>query len=152
MFIVFFVLVFIAVMIIAVVAGVITGIKQAKPTVKNTKTNIYRSKKFNHPTKANDNPLPVAPRFYNIGSLTYHRSRECKGFSLLETWDAITEDQAIQMGMVECPLCKNSIVFIYPRGKVYHRTKFCSDAQSLPVQISEVEAINRGLHRCSKCW
>lgn len=139
-------------MVVAVVAGVITGINQTRSATGSAKSSIYRGKKFKHPTKANDNPLPADPRFYNIGSHTYHWSQECSGFSLLETWDAIPELQARQMGMTGCPLCRNPIVFIYPRGKVYHKTKFCSDAQSIPVQISESEAIAQGLHRCSKCW
>lgn len=142
----------VVVMVVAVVAGVINGINQARLTTAPVKTSMHRGRKFKHPTKANNNPLPDDPRFYNIGSQTYHWSKECSGFSLLKTWDAIPELQARQMGMTGCPLCRNTIAFIYPRGKVYHKTKFCSDARSIPVQVSETEAIARGLHRCSKCW
>lgn len=140
------------VMIVAVVAGIIAGVNQARTPSASSRRPTYRGKKFKHPTKANDNPLPIDPRFYNIGSNTFHRSKECKSFSLLETWDAVTESEALQKGMIVCPLCRDPIVFVYPRGKVYHKTKFCSDSQSIPVQTSEANAIGRGLHRCNKCW
>lgn len=140
------------VMIVTVVAGIIAGVNQTRVPPGSSRCPTYRGKKFKHPTKANDNPLPIDPRFYNIGSNTFHWSKECRGFSLLETWDAITESEALQMGMTGCPLCRDPIVFIYPRGKVYHKTKFCSDSRSIPVQTSEADAIARGLHRCNKCW
>lgn len=113
---------------------------------------IAEKKPFHHPTKANSNPIPSNPCFYNIGSTVYHQSKECSDFSLLDTWDAITKDEALSKGFSVCPLCRESIVFIYPRGKVYHKTKFCSDSQSIPYQVSEKEAIAKGLHPCGKCW
>lgn len=156
---VFLLFVFVIAMGVAVVAGIISGIKQSSAQTDNRMrrtsphTQGYTNQqKFNHPTKANSNPIPINPRYYNIGSTIFHKSKECNGFSLLNTWDAITESEALSKGLIACPKCKETIVFVYPRGRVYHRTKFCSDSQSIPAQVSETEAISRGLHRCGKCW
>lgn len=43
-------------------------------------------------------------------------------------------------------------VYVYPNGKVYHRTMFCSDSKSIPKPMSEKVAQIQGLHRCTKCW
>lgn len=43
-------------------------------------------------------------------------------------------------------------VYVYPRGKVYHRHPYCSDTQSIPNPMSESIAQISGLHRCTKCW
>ena len=43
-------------------------------------------------------------------------------------------------------------VYVYPNGKVYHRSMFCSDSQSVPKPMSERVAQIQGLHRCTKCW
>lgn len=123
-------------------------------TFKSLKTSrrTTKQKVFYHPTKATSNPLPSDPRYYNIGSNIFHKNRECCKFSLLETWDAMTEAEALNKGMTICPMCESPIVFVYSRGRVYHKTKFCSDSQSIPMQIKESEAISKGLHRCGKCW
>lgn len=146
--IVFFVVSFIVIMAVAIVAGIISGVRQSTPY----RHKPQRTESFYHPTKANSNPLPLNSCFYNIGSTVCHQSKECSDFSLMQSWDAITRSEAASRGFTVCSLCKESIVFVYPRGRVYHNTKFCSDSQSIPYQISEKEAIAKGLHRCEKCW
>lgn len=138
--------------LILIVIGVISVIPLSLLVMWLQSKSTHEKRPFHHPTKANTNPIPLSPCFYNIGSTIYHQSKECSDFSLLETWDAITKTEAINKGFTACPLCKESIVFVYPRGRVYHCTKFCSDSQSIPYQISEKDAIAKGLHRCGKCW
>ena len=133
------------------IVGVVSGIRQSRVASVSANSTVI-NKKFKHPTKANSNPIPLNPCYFNIGSTVYHQSKECSDFSLLETWDAITKSEALTRGFTACPLCRESIDFVYSRGRVYHRTKFCSDSQSIPYQISEKEAIAKGLHRCGKCW
>lgn len=43
-------------------------------------------------------------------------------------------------------------VYVYPNGKVYHKSMFCSDSASIPKPMSEKIAQIQGLHRCTKCW
>lgn len=136
------------------VSAIVDGVRQGQSNTKGKSAPHFSSSSvcYSHPTKASNSPIPYDPRYFNIGSSYYHKSKECSNFSILKPWDAITESDALKKQMVACPRCKETIVFIYPRGKVYHRTKFCSDSQSLPIQVSENDAITRGLHRCSKCW
>lgn len=140
-------------MVVAVIAGVITGFRQNTEGSKYfAKATSSKRNSFNHPTKATSKPIPPNPRYYNIGSKTFHTSKECMDFSLLEPWDAVTELEALTMGLTCCQRCVLPIVFVYPRGTVYHKTRFCSDSRSLPSQMSEREAIALGMHRCMKCW
>ena len=107
---------------------------------------------FKHPTKSSVKEIPPNPRFYNVGSTTFHKSKVCDAFSILDEWDATTESEVLQMGLVQCERCGHEIVFVYPRGRVYHKHPFCSDSMSEPSQMSESEAIIKGLSRCSKCY
>ena len=43
-------------------------------------------------------------------------------------------------------------VYVYGKGRVYHKTPFCSDSRSEPQAISEKFATIQGLTRCRKCW
>lgn len=138
----------------AIVTGIVSGVKQGvrkSPSSPVNHKSASSKKAFYHPTKASTTPLPANPRFYNVGKNVIHLSRECCRFSLLETWDAISEDEASSRGMTICELCKEPIAFVYPRSKVYHTTKFCSDAQSIPTQVRKTDAILKGLRPCQKC-
>lgn len=96
-------------------------------------------------------PMPSNPRFYNIGSSVFHKSRECFDFSERDNWDAITEGEAIHLDMHQCPRCVKPIVFSYGNTQTYHTTTWCSSAKSICHQLFEDEAITKGMHKCKTC-
>ena len=103
-------------------------------------------------SKASTDPIPENPQYYNIGSTTMHSSKECCCFSTSRSWDAITEYNACSREMSKCHECTNMIVFIYPRGKVYHQMEFCSNSSAIPLMVTKNNALAKGLHKCNKCW
>ena len=107
---------------------------------------------FAYSTKASDRSIPPDPCYYNIGATRFHRSTDCKYFFFHRAWDAISEEDALALGLTPCSICNGVIVYIYPRGKVYHKHQFCSDSTSIPDQIAEEDAIANGMHRCTRCW
>ncbi len=148
------VVVVVLVLVGAIIARIVTDEKHEERESPNESANFYTvpfKKAFHHPTKASTMPLPANPRFYNVGKNVVHLSRECCRFSLLETWDAISEEESTSLGMTVCDLCKEPIAFVYPRSQVYHTTKFCSDAKSIPTQVRKSDAILKGLRPCQKC-
>lgn len=96
-------------------------------------------------------PIPKDPRFYNIGSNLFHKSRECFHFSDRDDWDAVTEQEAIHLGLAQCPCCFKPIVFSYGNVRVYHSTTWCSTAKSACQQIFEDEAVAKGMRKCKRC-
>lgn len=96
-------------------------------------------------------PIPKDPRFYNIGSNLFHKSRECFHFSDRDDWDAVTEQEAIHLGLAQCSSCFKPIVFSYGNVRVYHSTTWCSTAKSACQQLFEDEAVAKGMRKCKRC-
>jgi len=46
----------------------------------------------------------------------------------------------------------DDLVYVYKKGKAYHKTSWCSEPKTLPLQISESKAIYYGLKKCRKCF